>query len=100
MSSEYDPAEFVDRDFQAQKTPYGIAPAGGGPGQRAPTREEVDAELTQKQQRLAAILREKEEKERERAALEETRRRQMEFRSEEHTSELQSLRHLVCRLLL
>ena len=47
MSSEYDPAEFVDRDFQAQKTPYGIAPAGGGPGQRAPTREEVDAELTQ-----------------------------------------------------
>src|SRR5205814_9282495 len=24
----------------------------------------------------------------------------MEFRSEEHTSELQSLRHLVCRLLL
>src|SRR5262245_64379323 len=25
---------------------------------------------------------------------------QIEFRSEEHTSELQSLRHLVCRLLL
>jgi chromosome segregation ATPase len=81
MSSEYDPAEFVDRDFQAQKTPYGTAPAGGGPGQRAPTREEVDAELTQKQQQLAAILREKEEKERERAALEETRRRQIEFQT-------------------
>src|SRR5258705_11164037 len=28
------------------------------------------------------------------------RRRQREQRSEEHTSELQSLRHLVCRLLL
>ena len=81
MSSEYDPAEFVDRDFQAQKTPYGTTPAGGGPGQRAPTREEVDAELTQKQQQLAAILREKEAKERERAALEETRRRQMEFQT-------------------
>src|SRR5258705_3114421 len=27
-------------------------------------------------------------------------RRQLEQRSEEHTSELQSLRHLVCRLLL
>ena len=35
----------------------------------------------QKQQQLAAILREKEEKERERAALEETRRRQMEFQT-------------------
>jgi hypothetical protein len=41
----------------------------------------VDAELTQKQQQLAAILREKEAKERERAALEETRRRQMEFQT-------------------
>src|SRR5947199_7805905 len=28
------------------------------------------------------------------------RRRRVEHRSEEHTSELQSLRHLVCRLLL
>jgi len=81
MSSEYDPAEFVDRDFQAQKMPYATTASGGGPGQRAPTREEVDAELMQKQQQLAAILREKEEKERERAALEETRRRQMEFQT-------------------
>jgi hypothetical protein len=81
MSSEYDPAEFVDRDFQAQKTPYGTGAAGGGSGPRAPTREEVDAELMQKQQQLAAILREKDEKERERAALEETRRRQMEFKT-------------------
>src|SRR5205814_10631383 len=31
---------------------------------------------------------------------EELRRRSRQFRSEEHTSELQSLRHLVCRLLL
>jgi len=81
MSSEYDPAEFVDRDFQAQKSPFATPASGSGPGQRAPTREEVDAELMQKQQQLAAILREKEEKERERAALEETRRRQMEFQT-------------------
>jgi chromosome segregation ATPase len=81
MSSEYDPAEFVDRDFQAQKTPYAAPGSGGGAAPRAPTREEVDAELMQKQQQLAAILREKEEKERERAALEETRRRQMEFQT-------------------
>jgi len=44
--------------------------ASGGQGPRAPTREEVDAELAQTQQKLAAILREKEEKERERAGLE------------------------------
>jgi hypothetical protein len=81
MSSEYDPAEFVDRDFQAQKASYGAPGSGGGSGPRAPTREEVDAEIMQKQQQLAAILREKEEKERERSALEETRRRQMEFQT-------------------
>src|SRR5262245_62741261 len=33
-------------------------------------------------------------------AAEAAARRAMEHRSEEHTSELQSLRHLVCRLLL
>src|SRR5215472_19137367 len=36
----------------------------------------------------------------ERAALTETPLQQDQPRSEEHTSELQSLRHLVCRLLL
>src|SRR5262245_63749762 len=34
------------------------------------------------------------------AGFRDARRRLDEFRSEEHTSELQSLRHLVCRLLL
>jgi len=79
MSSDYDPTEFVDGDLQAQKP---LQPALSGSASqplRAPTREEVAAELARKQQELAAIIREKEEKERERAALEETRRRQMEF---------------------
>jgi hypothetical protein len=80
MSAEYDPTEFVDGDFQAHKAPHATAAASGGL-HRAPTREEVDAELMQKQQQLAAIMREKEEKERERASLEETRRRQMEFKT-------------------
>jgi len=79
MPSDYDATEFVDGDFQAHKTSHAAAATGGAQAQRAPTREEVDAELMRKQQQLAAILREKEEKERERAALEETRRRQMEF---------------------
>jgi len=81
MSSDYDATEFVDGDFQAHKTPDLTPSASGGQGPRAPTREEVDAELAQTQQKLAAILREKEEKERERAGLEETRRRQMEFQT-------------------
>src|SRR5258705_7276218 len=34
------------------------------------------------------------------AAIEAIRQRRLGYRSEEHTSELQSLRHLVCRLLL
>jgi hypothetical protein len=79
MSSDYDATEFVDGDFQTRKSPYSGTPSGAGPLQRAPTREEVAADLARKQQELAAIIREKEEKERERAALEETRRRQMEF---------------------
>jgi hypothetical protein len=81
MSSDHDATEFVDGDLQAQKSGFPAASAASGQPQRAPTREEVDADLAQTQQKLAAILREKEEKERERAGLEETRRRQMEFQT-------------------
>jgi hypothetical protein len=81
MPSDYDATEFVDGDLQARKLPASTPPASDAPRQRAPTREEVDAELAQTQQKLAAILREKEEKERERAGLEETRRRQTEFQT-------------------
>jgi len=81
MSSDYDATEFVDGDFHAPKGPYATPGASGGQSQRAPTPEEVAADLAQTQQKLAAIMREKEEKERERAALEETRRRQMELQT-------------------
>jgi chromosome segregation ATPase len=78
MSSDYDATEFIDGDLQPNKPLYSSASAGT-PLQRAPSREDVASELAQKQQELAAIMRAKEEKERERAALEETRRRQSEF---------------------
>ena len=85
MSSEYDATEFVDGDFQERKAPVSAAGAGSSsgtnPSQPAPTREELDAELARTQEKLAAILREKEEKERERAALEEARRRHVEFQT-------------------
>jgi DNA repair exonuclease SbcCD ATPase subunit len=83
MSSDYDASDFIDGDLQSQKSPSAGAGAkpGSSPAQRAPTREEVDSELAKTQQRLSELLREKEEKERERAAWEETRRRQAEFQT-------------------
>src|SRR5579863_2299444 len=82
MASEYDPAEFVDSDFQAaRKATYSgavTAPAGAN---RAPSRDEVDSKGGETQQKLAELKRVQEELERERAGLEETRRRQMEFQT-------------------
>src|SRR6185312_1722405 len=74
--SDFDPADFVDDDFQARKTQS--APSQPG---RAPTREEVDTRVVDAQQKLMELKRAQEELERERAALEETRRRQLEFQT-------------------
>src|SRR6478672_4195235 len=78
--SDFDPADFVDDDFQARKTQ---ALTGSAPGQsgRAPTREEVDSRVADTQQKLMELKRAQEELERERSALEETRRRQLEFQT-------------------
>src|SRR2546423_859541 len=80
MSSDYDPTEFVDGDFQSQKSAYTISSAAGQL-QRAPTREEVDSKVAEAQQKLAELKRAQEELERERAALEETRSREIEFQT-------------------
>ena len=80
MSSDYDPTEFVDGDFQAQKTPYSVG-STASQLQRAPTREEVDSKVAEAQQKLTELRRAQEELERQRAGLEETRRRQMEFQT-------------------
>ena len=77
--SDFDPADFVDDDFQARKA-QSTAPAPGQP-MRAPTREEVDSRVADTHQKLAELKRAQEELERERSALEETRRRQMEFQT-------------------
>lgn len=79
MSSDYDASEFIDGDFQSHKSPF--AAASTGAAHRAPTRDEVDAEVVARQQRLSELKREQESLERERAALEETRRRQTEFQT-------------------
>ncbi len=90
MSSEYDATEFVDADFQAHKSPQDAASALAGALQRAPTREEVDAKVTEAQQKLAELKRAQEELERERGALEELRRRQAEF----HTGRQEMIHNL------
>jgi hypothetical protein len=85
MSGEYDATEFVDTDFQEHKSggAASAAPAGGGAsgGSRPPSREEVEAKITNAQKQLAELKRAQEGLERERAALEETRRRQAEFQT-------------------
>ena len=70
MAGEYDSTEFVDTDFTTQKSPFA-----------APTREDVDRRVVDAQQKLVALKRAQEELERERAGLEELRRRQGEFQT-------------------
>lgn len=89
MASEYDTTEFVDTDFQAHKSPLSAGTAGGA-SLRAPSREEVDTRVSETQKKLAELKRAQEELERERAGLEETRRRQMEFQ----TGRQEMLQHL------
>ena len=77
--ADYDASEFVDGDFQ--KESHSTISTAGGQFQRAPTREEVDSKVADAQQRLAELKRAQQDLEHQRAALEETRRRQMEFQT-------------------
>jgi septal ring factor EnvC (AmiA/AmiB activator) len=76
-----DGTDFVDTDYGATR------PAPGG---RAPSREELDAQLTGTQQQLAKLREAQEQLERTRAAVEEMRRRRAEF-SNGRAEMLQSL---------
>jgi hypothetical protein len=93
MSANHETGEFVDSDFQsAQQSGYASAAAGttAGKSNRPPTREELEALVGEKQIKLAELKRAQEELERERAGLEELRRRQMEFQ----TGREEMLQHL------
>jgi len=85
MSAEYDATEFVDTDFQAHKTLTGATATGPATtsaanlSPRAPSREEVNARITDAQKQLADLQRAQEEVQRKRDALAEVRRRQTEF---------------------
>ena len=83
MASEYDPSEFIDSDFQSARKSGVPATASfaalATEQNRAPSREEVEAKVTDMQSKLAELRRAQQELERERTDLEETRRRQSEF---------------------
>lgn len=83
MGAEFDPSEFIDNDFQAARRaaagPVTPAPAPAAEPQRAPTREELEAKVGEMQHKLSELKRAQQDLERERAAIEETRRRQVEF---------------------
>lgn len=94
MSAHHETGEFVDSDFQsAQRSGYSAASSSGataGKLNRPPTREELEAQVSEKQIKLAELKRAQEELERERAGLEELRRRQIEFQ----TGRQEMLHHL------
>lgn len=76
MGSNYDATDFVDGDFLEHKQSH---TSNSGQSQRAPTREELDSRVAETHQKLADKKRALEELERQKSALEETRRRQREF---------------------
>jgi hypothetical protein len=81
----------VDSDFQsAHPALCDAPPAGAHAANRPPTREEIEALVSEKQIKLAELKRAQEELERERAGLEDLRRRQVEFQ----TGRSEMLQHL------
>src|SRR6266700_3119827 len=81
MSSDYDATEFIDGDFLEHHSSQSASSTASSNLLRAPTREEVDAKVAEAQQKLSELKRAQEQLERERAGLEETRRRQIEFQT-------------------
>lgn len=68
----FDGTDFVDTDYSSPRSSTPSAP-------RAPSREELDAQLTGTQQQLAKLREAQDQLERTRAAVEEMRRRHAEF---------------------
>jgi len=79
MPADFGDTDFVDSDYQSSKRPLpGVAAGVAG---RPPTREEIESRVGETQQRLLDLKRMQEELERERAALEEARRRRSEYQT-------------------
>ena len=83
MASQFDQADFVDRDYQSSKASRtsGSTPAAtvSSALNRPLTREELETKVSEAHQKLADLKRAQDELERERATLEEARRRRVEL---------------------
>ena len=95
MPSDFNESDFVDSDFHASpKTSHhlssGLAAASTSGSNRPPTRDELSAQVSETQQKLVELKRIQEELEQKRVALEEERRRQVEF----HTGRQEMIHHL------
>ncbi len=81
-----DETDFVDRDYQVARsgnagTTPSVIPSPAASGRRAPTREELDSQLTATQQQLTKLREAQEQLERARAAVEELRRKRAEYQN-------------------
>lgn len=83
MGGNLDHSDFVDPDYEPGRrtvaTPMVSAIGSSHSTQRAPSREEINQQVTAAQQALVQLKQKQEELERERAQLEEARRRRLEY---------------------
>ncbi|HVK58746.1 MAG TPA: hypothetical protein VM735_08205 [Candidatus Kapabacteria bacterium] len=87
MAAKFDESEFIDTDYESSKQSLGLGTvttttmSSHSPASptRPPTREEIEAKVSESHAMLADLKRKQEQLERERAALEESRRRRTEF---------------------
>lgn len=98
MPSDFDQSEFVDSDVLTTARPAVRANtmSDSTSSSRPPSREELDLRVSDAQQQLAELKRKQDELERERAALEEARRRRVELQ----TGREEMLHHLARGLVL
>ncbi len=100
MPSDFDQSEFVDSDVLTTARPAvranTMSDSTSGSASRPPSREELDLRVSDAQQQLAELKRKQDELERERAALEEARRRRVELQ----TGREEMLHHLARGLVL
>lgn len=86
MASKFDESEFIDTDYEGSKQNLSLGTVttttmSSQPhsSPRPPSREEIEAKVSDAHARLAELKRAQEQLERERTALEEARRRRAEF---------------------
>ncbi|HTG43919.1 MAG TPA: hypothetical protein VK633_05245 [Verrucomicrobiae bacterium] len=90
MASKFDESEFIDTDYESSRQNLGLgavttttmsAQPSLASSSRPPSREEIEAKVSDAHTKLAELKRAQEQLERERAALEESRRRRAEFQN-------------------